>query len=178
MHVRSLLFLSALSLAWLTGCSSAPPDTHDADVKAIKDTEVAWNKDAKDADKSAGYYAEDATLLIPNQPVITGRDAARQMFKEYAADPNFSLHFQAVKVDVAKSGDLGYTQGTYTMTMTDPATKKPVNDKGKYLTIYRKQADGSWKAVEDTFNSDMPLAKPANAGAKTTHTAGHKRRKA
>jgi ketosteroid isomerase-like protein len=38
--------------------------------------------------------------------------------------------------------------------MTNPKTKKPATDKGKYLTVYEKQADGSWKAVADTFNSD------------------------
>ena len=43
------------------------------------------------------------------------------------------------------------------MTMTDPKAKKPVTDKGKYVTVYKKQADGSWKAVADIMNSDMPL---------------------
>jgi ketosteroid isomerase-like protein len=42
------------------------------------------------------------------------------------------------------------------MTVTDPATKAATTEKGKYLTVYRKQADGSWKAVEDTFMSDAP----------------------
>jgi hypothetical protein len=42
------------------------------------------------------------------------------------------------------------------MTMTDPKTKKPMTDKGKYLTIFTKQSDESWKAIADTFNSDSP----------------------
>ena len=42
------------------------------------------------------------------------------------------------------------------MTMTDPKTKQPVTDHGKYVTIFRKQADGKWKAVEDMISSDMP----------------------
>jgi ketosteroid isomerase-like protein len=50
-----------------------------------------------------------------------------------------------------------FTQGTYTMTMTNPKTKKPVTGKGKYLTVYRKQADGSWKAIADAFNSDSAM---------------------
>jgi ketosteroid isomerase-like protein len=60
------------------------------------------------------------------------------------------------RVEVAKSGDLGYTQGTYTMTTTDPKTKKPVTDKGKC----KKQADGTWKAVADMSSSDTPLPAP------------------
>ena len=49
-----------------------------------------------------------------------------------------------------------YSQGTYTMTVSNQKTKKPMTDKGKFLTVYMKQADGSWKAVSDTFNSDSP----------------------
>ena len=43
------------------------------------------------------------------------------------------------------------------MTMTNPKTKKPMTDKGKYLTVYAKQTDGSWKAVADTYNSDSSM---------------------
>ena len=54
----------------------------------------------------------------------------------------------------AKSGDMVYSEGTYTMTVTNLKTKKAMTDKGKFMTVYTKQADGSWKAVADTFNSD------------------------
>jgi ketosteroid isomerase-like protein len=73
------------------------------------------------------------------------------------------LKFQASKVDVASSGDLGYTQGSYTLGLTDPKTKKVVNDHGSYVTTYRKQADGSWKAVADIANSETPEPAPAPA---------------
>jgi ketosteroid isomerase-like protein len=48
------------------------------------------------------------------------------------------------------------------MTSTNPKTKKPATDKGKYVTVFKKQADGSWKVVADIFNSDGPAA-PAKA---------------
>ena len=163
MYARSLWIAAPLGALLLAGCSQAPPvmpDTHDADVKAIKDTEAAWSRDAKDAEKFSSYYAEDAALLLPNQPVVNGREAIKAAFKQFTADPNFDLRFESTKVDVAKSGEIGYTQGAYTMTMTDPATKKPMTDKGKYLTVYKKQGDGSWKAVQDTVNSDMPMPEP------------------
>ena len=62
------------------------------------------------------------------------------------------------KVDVAKSGDLGYSQGTNTWTMTDPKTKKVLTGKGKYVTVFKKQADGNWKAVADIAIEDAPPA--------------------
>jgi len=157
---NELLFCAALA-AFLPGCSSSPPEaasTRDADLKVIKNTESAWNRDARDPDKFVSYYAEDASVLLPNEAVLNGRQAIIGAYKAMAADPNFSLSFESNKGDVARSGDLGYTQGTYSLTTTDPKTKKPVTDKGKYVTVYRKQADGSWKAVSDILNSDLPAA--------------------
>jgi ketosteroid isomerase-like protein len=75
----------------------------------------------------------------------------------YMSDPNFTLNFQSTRTVASKGGDMVYSEGTYTMTMTNPKTKKPMTDKGKFLTVYMKQADGSWKAVADTFNSDSPM---------------------
>ncbi|MCX6635202.1 MAG: DUF4440 domain-containing protein, partial [Acidobacteria bacterium] len=60
---------------------------------------------------------------------------------------------------VARSGDVAYSHGTYAMTMND-AKGKPVNDKGKFVTVYRKQPDGKWKVVADIINSDLPAPAP------------------
>ena len=160
MHLRLSMLVSLLLLAFTTACTQAPPpDTHAADVQALKDTDAAWSKAmaAKDFEKSMSYYADDASVLMPNAPTINGKDAIRALFKPFFDDPNFSLAFQASRLEVAKSGDLGYTQGAYTMTITDPKSKKPVTDKGKDVTAYKKQADGSWKGVADIWNTDMPL---------------------
>jgi ketosteroid isomerase-like protein len=91
--------------------------------------------------------------MAPGEAAVTGKDAVRNELQGMMKDPALSLQFQATRVDVAKSGDLGYSQGTYTMTMTDPKTHKPVTDHGSYVTTYRKQADGSWKAVSDIATS-------------------------
>jgi uncharacterized protein (TIGR02246 family) len=157
------MLVSLLLFAFTTACTQAPPpDTHDADVQALKDTDAAWAKvvTAKDFEKSMSYYADDASVLMPNAPAINGKDAIRAALKPLFDDPNFAMTFQGSRVEVAKSGDLGYTQGTYTLTLTDPKTKKPFTDKGKYLTAYKKQADGTWKAVADMDSSDVPLPAP------------------
>jgi ketosteroid isomerase-like protein len=61
---------------------------------------------------------------------------------------------------VAKSGDLAYTQGVYTLTVTDPQTRQIVNDHGTYVTTYRKQPDRTWKAVADIATSEVPTPAP------------------
>jgi len=166
--IRSMTTLCAGGmLALLVGCASAPPppppDTHDADVQALKDNEAQWVQDYKnkDVDKLVAHYAADAVLIAPGSPTATGVDAIRAMLKEMVGDANLSLAFQASRVDVSKSGDLGYTEGTYTMTMTDPKTKKPMKDAGSYVTVYKKQADGGWKAVSDIASSGPPMAPAA-----------------
>jgi uncharacterized protein (TIGR02246 family) len=152
----------ALSMA---ACNQTPPpapDTHDADVKAITDTEVQANQAwaAKDLEKAMAFYADDAVLMTPGSEAVNGKDAVRASMKDMMADPALSLTFQSSKVDVAKSGDLGYTVGTYKLTVTDPITHKPINDHGNYVTTFRKQADGSWKAVADIASSAVPPPAP------------------
>ena len=162
--MKPLLFPVALILT-LAACTQAPPpapDTREADAKAIRDAEAtvlkAWN--AKDVDKVAAFYAENASFLAPNMPTMNGVAAFKPTIKEMTSDPNFAMAFAATKVEVSKSSDYGYSQGTYTLTTTDAKSKKAMTEKGKYLTVYQKQADGSWKAVADTFNADGP-ATPA-----------------
>ena len=111
----------------------------------------------KDADKWASYFAEDGCTLYPRAGILCGKAAIKAGFAPYFADPNFSVTFESTRAMASKGGDMVYSQGTYTMTMTNPKTKKPMTDKGKYLTVYMKQADGSWKAVADTSNSDSPM---------------------
>jgi uncharacterized protein (TIGR02246 family) len=148
----------------LAGCNTAPPapSTPAVDISAekakIRDLETAWAKDAaaKDLDKSVANYADDAVLIMPGMPAAKTKDAVRAGWKGMLNDPNLKIAFSADRIEVSASGDLATTEGSYTMTMTNPKTKKPVEDKGSYLTVYKKQADGNWKAIEDTTSSEIP----------------------
>jgi len=167
---RIATFCAAAAVACtLTACNpSTPPpaaSTYDADVKAIQDNETQWVADyaTRDAAKITAHYAGDAVLMGPGMPRASGKDAIQKMITGMVSDPALSLKFLAARIDVATSGDLGYSQGTYTMAMTDPQTKKVINDHGSYVTTYRKQADGSWKAVADIATSEVPPPMPAPA---------------
>ena len=147
----------------LLGCALFAPAPNraastDAAATAIRHNEETWNKEfeAKDAAKLVAHYAEDATLMSPGMPSAHGKAAIGKVLKDMVSDHALSLKFHATRVEVASSGDMAYSEGTYTMTMTDPATKKPMNDKGSYVTVYKKQADGSWKAVSDIATSEVP----------------------
>ena len=156
---RSALCILAVALA-------ACGDTRQSDLLALKANELRWNQDfaAKNVDKLADHYAEDAILMAPGTPSSSGKAAIRKTLTEMISDPAVSLQFQAARVEVAKSGDMAYTQGTYQMTMTDPASKRVIHDHGSYVTTYAKQSDGSWKAVADIATSEVPPA-PVTATA-------------
>jgi len=158
---RILLFsLTLCLLSW--SCQqrpASPPDTRSADEATLRAADIEWSKatGAKDLDRSISYTADDTVLLAPNAPAASGKEAVRKSWSDMLALPGLLISWQPTRVEVAKSGDIGYTQGTYEMTVND-AKGNPNTDRGKYLSIWKKQADGAWKCVVDTFNSDLPTA--------------------
>ena len=152
--------LFALGFLILTGCAQSPaPDNREADTRALRDGELAaFVKDwaGKDAERIAAHYTDDGNLMVPNAPMMAGKDAIAKGMKEALADPNWSLALQPVQVDVSRSGDVAYTRGTYILTATDPASKKVATEKGRFITIFRKRPDGSWKAEQDISNAESP----------------------
>jgi len=125
--------------------------------RAIRDTDIAFSKAgaAKDLERFLAFYAQDASVFPPNLPLATGKEAIRTFLSQLLANPGFAISWQPTRVEVSRGGDLGYTMGTYALTLHDP-TGKPVTDHGKYVTVWRKRPDRTWKAVADIFNSDLP----------------------
>ena len=157
-----------LALAGCTGllgltaaCNSgAYRDMRPSDVRVVEEMEASWLKDValKDPARFASYYAEDALVLPPNAPPVTGRDKIQAGLATLMADPNFALTFHSSRVEASWGGDFVYTIGAYSRTASDPKDKRPVTDNGHYLTVWKKQAGGHWKVVADMDNSELPAA--------------------
>ena len=132
---------------------------HTSAEEAIRMADQQWLKvfAAGDLEKSVEFCTADGSILAPNQPIATGREAIKQSFSAFFSIPGFKISWQPLRTQVAKSGELGVTSGAYQMTFNDPAGKL-VTDRGKYVTVWKKQADGSWKVFLDIFNSDLPPA--------------------
>lgn len=141
---------------------SAPPDTRAADEAALRALIKDWAAAAraKDAAKFVAVYADDAVVMMAGAPDIRGLAAIREGIPAMMQDPAFALSFEADTVEVARSGDLAYETGSYSMTMTGP-DKKPATEKGRYVVVWRKGADGAWKVVVDAPVSDPPDAAAA-----------------
>jgi uncharacterized protein (TIGR02246 family) len=155
------------SLLFAASCGQpAPVDTRAADEKAIRDLDAQWSRTAaaNDLEGTVSFYTDDATLLPPNAPIAIGKQAIRASWASLLG-PGVAVSWQVKSVEVARSGDLAYLIGAYDLTMKDPQGM-PVSDRGKLLEVWEKQPDGKWKAVADTYNSDLPPSPPPPAKKK------------
>ncbi len=161
MKTKSLFLSGCIVLLSFTFAGTAAA----ADTKieqALRDLDAKWSAaaGAKDVDKTVSYYAESAVVMPPNASAATTKESIRRAWKEMLTSPGAAISWKATKVEVAKAGDIAYVSGTYEETTTD-ASGKPVKDHGKYVEVWEKQADGTWKVVADIWNSDLPASAPA-----------------
>jgi uncharacterized protein (TIGR02246 family) len=151
----------------VAGCNQAPPPV---DLKAAEDAvralDAAQLKAAQALDVAGvvAAYSADATVMPPNTPMLSDPASIQKAWAGMLV-PGTQVTWTPSKVEVAASGDMAYDQGTYTVTGPGP-DGKPMSDKGKYLVVVKKQADGSWKFAEDTWNSDLPAVAAAPVKAK------------
>jgi ketosteroid isomerase-like protein len=144
----------------VTACSGpVASDARAADEAAIREADAASIKAiaAKEVEATVSYYDDGASILMPNAPVVTGKEEIRKAWEQMFAIPGFHLAPTTTKIEVARSGDLAYAQGTYEFTASDPGAGL-VNDRGKFVVVWKKQPDATWKIVADIWNSDTSPA--------------------
>lgn len=152
--MRRCLYAGVMMGLVASGAGCARSVNIEEERNAVLAVDRDWSQSVTDLDKFMSFFAPDATAYPQGMPAVKGTDAIRTTFTEMSKAPGFSLAWTAERAEVAGSGDVAYTTGTYQMSMGG------ANDKGKYVTVWRKQTDGSWKATEDIFNSDMPPQGP------------------
>jgi ketosteroid isomerase-like protein len=155
-------YAAALALVALSACKSVEcrepmacgASLSAADRAGISANSAAWLQAVRAADWNAvaATYAADAMLLPPNEPAISGREAIRQWFAAFPPLVSFDLE----DLEVGGCCDVAYVRGTYDLALSLPGAGT-VRERGKYIEIRRKQADGSWLKLRDMFSSDQPL---------------------
>lgn len=165
----SALFCAAAIALVVSGCQKEAKADPEAAKAAIKADQKKWSDDfkSKNTETLMGHYADDAFFVAPGVKGTDGSTAIREIYANASTDPAFSVSFTSDKIDVSGSGDMAYARGHFSEKYTDPKTSKVMTDSGSYLTVYKKQQDGSWKAVEDFAAADpgttkeVPPQKPA-----------------
>ena len=152
--ISTFLFAPFLFFALLS-CAKPSMDVT-AVRKAIEDVEakftVAFNQG--DAAGVAALYTEDATLLPPNSEMIQGKQGIQDFW-----NGGFQMGLKdatLTTVDVGGSGDTAYSIGKYTLKI-QPEGQEGMSDSGKYVVVWKRQADDTWKYHVDIWNSSMPM---------------------
>jgi uncharacterized protein (TIGR02246 family) len=137
--------------------TAAPAGLSAQDEAAVRALDPAWAQafSAGDGSALAALYTADATVLPPNEPLQQG-EAAKQYMVGFTQ--GYSGTFEFTSIAVEGRADLAYTVGSYRATLTErKAGAKPFpTEQGKYLTVVKKQADGSWKLVYEIWNVNTP----------------------
>ena len=107
----------------------------------------------QDVDAVLEAYTSDASLLAPNAPLAKGRDAIRAILQGFLDAGAQSLELNTVELD--DHGDVVVEVGSYRLGIAPP-DGDPITDEGKYLQVFKRQADGSFRIAYDAFNSDLP----------------------
>jgi len=164
--MKRIALAAMLTLGVALAACQAPPPPEPPDLRAESEAAVRnaieqWNAAAaaKDADAFASFYADDAVLMLEQAPDARGKEALRTTIGTMMEDPAFALSFEPDRVVAARSGDLAYETGTYSMTISGPEGN-PLTQVGHYAVVWQKQADGNWKAEVDVPVSDPPENAP------------------
>ena len=148
----SLLILVVFVIA--VGCNQSNVDLK-AEEAAIMKTDSTWSaiaKESKDVEKIVSYWSDDAVVLAPGQPAVTGKEALRKFIEDSRQIPGFSITWKSSDVHFSPDGKMAYMSGENLMTMDD-STGKKMTIPGRGYTIWRKEADGNWKCVVDIWNN-------------------------
>jgi len=162
MKLKNYSFLIVFALV-LVLFSCAEPVKEEMDVAQVRQTIEEGNLKfgeairQGDAAAIAAAYTEDATLLPPNSDMIQGMAGIMEFWN--AAIQMGVTDAALTTVDVMGADGLAYEIGKYAMTI-QPEGQEPVEDMGKYVVVWKLQADGSWKLHVDIWNSSMPPPPP------------------
>ena len=134
------------------------PHRDEAEADRLMQTSRLWSKAAASGDMDAvlTYFADDAVMMSEGQPPVRGRQAIRDYLAASSKIPGFRIEWEPQEAKV--SGDLGYLIERTRVTMTGPQGT-PVTQNLQALTVWRKQADGTWKNVVDMTTSAAPAAR-------------------
>jgi uncharacterized protein (TIGR02246 family) len=158
---RSVVLRVAALAVTLAACQKQEAKSDPAAVKsAIQADEKKWNEEfkAKNLEGLMSHYADDAHF-VADGAAADGSTAIRKAYADALSDAYFGVTFASDKIDVASSGDFAYSRGHFSGKHEDRKTTQIVSESGTYLTVYKKQQDGSWKAVEDISVGDPATRK-------------------
>lgn len=155
---RTRLFAAATAGLALAACAPADTALTDADREAIRALHrdfVGWVK-SKNSEALSQIYVADGVLMAPGAPAVIGRADIKAFGDAFPPVTEFSLTEETID----GNADVAYVRGSYSITLGVPGS--PAED-GKFVEVWRKQPDGTWKLAIDIWNSDLAPVMPADS---------------
>lgn len=148
------LLITTLLIIILASCGEQKIDTK-IEGERLMQISREWSKSAAtdSIEKTLSYWAEDAVIMSPGESPIKGKLAIHNMIEDTKKIPGFKISWQPISAYVSQGGDMAYLLEQNQITVND-SLGKPVTEYNKSVTIWRKEANGSWKNVVDTWNAD------------------------
>lgn len=139
-----------LAVFTIAGCKKSAADS---DRLALLSTDKKWSAAVAggDIEQIVSFWADDAIVYFPGKPSVVGKEAIRELVNKNRATPGFSVTTRSGEAIVSNTGDLGYTLGTFQLSLDD-LEGNAISRNGNYVHIWGKQVDGSWKCVVEISN--------------------------
>lgn len=153
MACAALMFAAALAAQTPQGGKRSPHAASSDAVFAELRQQWARNLHDKRIDMSVGEYAIDAEFIQPDGTRVRGSDALRKLFETITTTFDSNLVFDSQRVET--SGSLAYDSGTYHEMLVVRASDKHQSSTGSYLTIYRREPNGEWLIVEQSWTGTV-----------------------
>jgi len=155
---KQIIMLSVVVAFSLSVLSCQTP-SNEGDIEAINSVtnEYIEATNSGDVDGWLGTMADDAVILPPNHPLVTGKEEIRSWIVTSFFEP-FNVQLSASHQEILIIGDLAFTYGFFSLSLTPKDGGGVIEDRGKFINIFKRQPDGSWKYHRLIFNSDIPLS--------------------
>jgi len=140
----------------ICGCTEKKIDTK-AEGEKLMQVSREWSESAAtdNLEKTLSYWADNAVVMSPGQPPIKGKTAIRAMIESTSKIPGFKISWEPLNVSVSKEGDMAYMIEQNKIIVND-SLGNPMTEYNKGVTVWRKEADGSWKNIVDIWNAAPP----------------------
>jgi ketosteroid isomerase-like protein len=152
-HLIGIVLIFATLLG---GCSNSSVD-HDAEARKLMQLSRDWSAmvGSGDLEASIDIWADDAVMLPPDLPVLSGKAAIREYVLGAASVPGFKISWEPESAHVSDSGDMAYLIERNIIEV-EGENGETIETHGKVITVWRKNSDGQWKNVVDMWNSVPP----------------------
>jgi ketosteroid isomerase-like protein len=123
------------------------------DIAAIKKVNEVFGGliVAQDFESLVQFYTSDVVIMPPNGPTVHGHDGLRSWFEAFPRVTSMEVGVDHIE----GQGDMAYVRGRYSMTIEPEGAPGPIEDRGKFIEIRKRQPDGTWPLAADIFNSDL-----------------------